>query len=175
MSTPTIPEQGEHTAKDAPSPERADTRSEQIATPGVLARLAANPKAAAGRRGDPDRRSSAPRSPARGAWPHGWTVDVKSPLNDLDNWLVDNRETHPLFLYFLLHISNFAETSVDAIISLFDSMGWIGVTVVGTLIAWASGGADLSRRALRTGATAWASSSSAACWACGRPRCRRWR
>lgn len=87
-------------------------------------------------------------------WPSGWTVDVKTPLNDLNNWLVDNRDTHWLFLYFLLHISNGAEDSVDGMIELFDSLGWVGVTAVGTLIAWAAGGADLSRRALRVAGTA---------------------
>ncbi|GAA2074908.1 ABC transporter permease subunit [Streptomyces albiaxialis] len=87
------------------------------------------------------------------SWPGSLTADVKTPLNDLDDWLVDNRDTHWLFLYFLLHFSNAAEGSYDALVSLFDSMGYVGVTVVGTLIAWAAGGADLSKRALRTGLT----------------------
>ncbi|AXK32921.1 ABC transporter permease subunit [Streptomyces armeniacus] len=87
-------------------------------------------------------------------WPAGWTVDVETPLNDLNNWLVDNRDTHWLFLYFLLHVSNSAQDSVDGMIELFESLGWVGVTAIGTLIAWAAGGADLSRRALRVGATA---------------------
>ncbi|MGP3985517.1 ABC transporter permease [Streptomyces sp. 3N207] len=89
-----------------------------------------------------------------GAWPHALTADVKSPLNDLDNWLVDNRDTHWIFLYFLLHISNFAQAAYDMLLSLLESMSYVGVIVVGTLTAWAAGGADLSRRALRTGGTA---------------------
>ncbi|MGP3973217.1 ABC transporter permease [Streptomyces sp. 8N114] len=89
-----------------------------------------------------------------GAWPHALTADVKSPLNDLDNWLVDNRDTHWIFLYFLLHISNFAQAAYDTLLSLLESMSYVGVIVVGTLTAWAAGGADLSRRALRTGGTA---------------------
>ncbi|MBA0054244.1 ABC transporter permease subunit [Streptomyces sp. AJS327] len=87
-------------------------------------------------------------------WPSALTFDIETPLTDLDNWLVDNRETSPLFLYFLLHISNFADSSYDSILELLESMGWIGVTLVGTLTAWAAGGSDLSRRALRTAATA---------------------
>ncbi|RLL68541.1 ABC transporter permease subunit [Streptomyces sp. Z26] len=87
-------------------------------------------------------------------WPSGWTVDVETPLNDLNNWLVDNRDTHWIFLYFLLHISNTAQDSVDLMIDLFDSLGWVGVTAIGTLVAWAAGGADLGRRALRVAATA---------------------
>ncbi|OEU85333.1 glycine/betaine ABC transporter permease [Streptomyces abyssalis] len=152
MSTPTIPEQGEQKTSDAPSPRQPDGRPEQQAPPSGLAVLARSPKvlavlvavlvvvvsAAVG---------------GSGVWPQGWTIDIRTPLNDLDGWLVDNREKSPIFLYFLLHISNSAESSVDAIISLFDAMGWIGVTVVGTLVGWAAGGSDLSRRALRTGGT----------------------
>ncbi|MFI6939382.1 ABC transporter permease [Streptomyces sp. NPDC050418] len=88
------------------------------------------------------------------SWPKALRVDVESPLDDLNAWLNDNRTTHPLFLYFLLHISNFTESSADFLVELFEAMGWIGVTVVATLGSWAAGGADLSRRALRTAATA---------------------
>ncbi|MCT2594525.1 ABC transporter permease subunit [Streptomyces sp. N2-109] len=87
-------------------------------------------------------------------WPSAWTVDVESPLDDLNVWLVDNRDTHWIFLYFLLHISNTAQSSVDSMVELFDSLGWIGVTLVGTLAAWTAGGADLGRRALRVAGTA---------------------
>ncbi|WP_228453037.1 ABC transporter permease, partial [Streptomyces alkaliterrae] len=88
------------------------------------------------------------------AWPAALTYDVGAPLADLDGWLIDNRESHWLFLYFLLHLSNAAQSSVDSLVDVFDTLGWIGVTALGTLIAWYAGGADLSRRALRTGATA---------------------
>lgn len=88
------------------------------------------------------------------SWPHALTFDIKGPLDDLDDWLVDNRDTHWIFLYFLLHLSNASEASVDGITSLLDSMGYVGVIVVFTLIAWAAGGADLSKRALRTAGTA---------------------
>jgi glycine betaine/proline transport system permease protein len=88
-----------------------------------------------------------------GDWPHGWTLDFSTPLSNLDEWIVDNRTSNWIFVYFLLHFSNWATAGVDGITTLLDSFGWIGVTVLGTLIAWAAGGADLSRRALRVGAT----------------------
>lgn len=87
-------------------------------------------------------------------WPSALTVDVATPLADFDNWLNENRESHWLFLYFLLHISNAAESSVDSLVAVFDTLGWIGVTGIGTLAAWLAGGADLSRRAIRTALTA---------------------
>ncbi|MEE1927957.1 ABC transporter permease subunit [Streptomyces sp. TRM 70351] len=89
-----------------------------------------------------------------GAWPAALTVDVRAPLDALNAWLVDNRESHWVFLYFLLHVSNTAELSVDALIGLFEALGWIGTAVLGTAVAWAAGGAGAQRRALRTAATA---------------------
>ncbi|WP_371527659.1 ABC transporter permease subunit [Streptomyces sp. NBC_01283] len=88
------------------------------------------------------------------AWPSGWTFDVRSPLSDAETWLEDNRDTHWIFLYFLLHISNAAQGSVDGLVSLFETLGVFGVTFAAVLIAWVAGGADLSRRALRTAGTA---------------------
>ncbi|WP_330174027.1 ABC transporter permease subunit [Streptomyces sp. NBC_01498] len=89
-----------------------------------------------------------------GSWPGGLTVDVRSPLDDLNRWLVDNRTTHPLFLYFLLHISNTAESAVDGVLSALEGLGFIGVTLAAVLVAWYAGGAGARRRALRTAATA---------------------
>ncbi|MBO8186777.1 ABC transporter permease [Streptomyces spirodelae] len=151
MSSPTLTKD-ETTQSSPPSSGSSGPRTTPEA-PSALARFAANPKALAlvvaalvvivsGLvSGD-------------GTWPHSLTADVKSPLNDLDNWLVDNRDTHWIFLYFLLHLSNTAQVCYDTLLSLLESMSYVGVIVVGTLIAWAAGGADLSRRALRTGGTA---------------------
>lgn len=89
-----------------------------------------------------------------GTWPSGLVYDVRTPLEELNSWLVNNRDTHWIFLYFLLHISNTAESSVASLSELFTSMGWVGVTVLGTALAWYAGGGGLRRPALRTGATA---------------------
>ncbi|NGO78684.1 ABC transporter permease subunit [Streptomyces sp. YC504] len=89
-----------------------------------------------------------------GEWPGDLTVDVRTPLTDFNEWLVDNRTTHPLFLYFLLHISNTAESAVDGVFSALESLGFLGVTVAAVLIAWYAGGAGLRRRALVTAGTA---------------------
>ncbi|MEW2171769.1 ABC transporter permease subunit [Streptomyces sp. NPDC007027] len=98
--------------------------------------------------------SAAVTGTGSGVWPSGLTTDVQSPLDDLNRWLVDNRTTHPLFLYFLLHISNTAESSVEGVLSLLEGLGFIGVTLAAVLIAWYAGGAGLHRRALRTAGTA---------------------
>ncbi|MFE6285494.1 ABC transporter permease [Streptomyces sp. NPDC057877] len=87
-----------------------------------------------------------------GAWPGDLTVDVQGPLDDAYNWVLDNRDTSPVFLYFLLHLSNWAEDSVDWVTDLLLNLGWFAVTAAAVLLAWRIGG--LGRRGLRTAATA---------------------
>lgn len=84
-----------------------------------------------------------------GAWPAGLVYDVKTPLDAISNWLTDQRDQHWIFLYFLLHISNMAEATVDSLYVLMSSVGWIGVTGVATLVSWYVAGAGLHRRSLR--------------------------
>lgn len=87
-------------------------------------------------------------------WPEALHVDVRTPLGDLNDWLVDNRDTHPVFLYFLLHLSNNAESAVDGVYQLLSTLGWVGVLAAGVLLAWYAAGADAGRKALRVAATA---------------------
>ncbi|MGW0822797.1 ABC transporter permease [Streptomyces sp. NPDC002845] len=87
-----------------------------------------------------------------GAWPSQLTVDVSTPLDDAYNWVLDNRNTSPVFLYFLLHLSNWAEGSVDWVTDFLLNLGWFAVTAAAVLIAWRVGG--LGRRGLKTAGTA---------------------
>ncbi|QKV94440.1 ABC transporter permease subunit [Streptomyces sp. NA02950] len=75
-----------------------------------------------------------------GAWPGALTHDVKEPLDSLNQWIIDNRDTHPLFLYFLLHFSNTATDAINAVYNVLDALGWIGVTATAVLFAWRAGG-----------------------------------
>lgn len=86
-----------------------------------------------------------------GSWPAALSVDLKTPLDAVSTWIIDNRDTHPLFLYFLLHLSNIATAAVNAVYGALVSMGWIGVIVAGVLVAWRAGGAG--RAGLRVAAT----------------------
>lgn len=87
-----------------------------------------------------------------GSWPAGLTVDISGPLDDANQWVIDNRDTHPLFLYFLLHLSNTATDAVNAVYQGLDALGWLGVLTAGVLVAWRAGG--LGRRGVRLALTA---------------------
>ncbi|MFC9426486.1 ABC transporter permease [Streptomyces sp. NPDC056987] len=77
-------------------------------------------------------------------WPEALTVDLSGPLGGASDWIIDNRDSHPLFLYFLGHVSNAVVLSVRAVYLLLLAMGWAGVTAAAGLIAWRVAGGRLA-------------------------------
>ncbi|WAX81867.1 ABC transporter permease subunit [Streptomyces sp. KMM 9044] len=75
-----------------------------------------------------------------GTWPSELTVDIRTPLDDAYTWVVNNRETNPVFLYFLLHLSNWSDGSVSWMTDLLESLGWFPVVVTAVLLSWRAGG-----------------------------------
>ncbi|MCL8011728.1 proline/glycine betaine ABC transporter permease [Streptomyces sp. AS02] len=81
---------------------------------------------------------------ASGTWPGALTVDVSGPLTDTSTWIIDNRDSHPLFLYFFGHISNAVVLCVRAVYLVLLAAGWAGVTAAASLIAWRVAGVRLA-------------------------------
>ncbi|MYX27510.1 ABC transporter permease subunit [Streptomyces sp. SID8381] len=77
-------------------------------------------------------------------WPHALTVDLTKPLASAGDWVIDNRDSHPLFLYFFGYISNAVVLSVRAVYLTLLAAGWTGVTVFGALVAWRAAGVRLA-------------------------------
>jgi glycine betaine/proline transport system permease protein len=77
-------------------------------------------------------------------WPDALTVDLTDPLTRASDWIIDNRDSHPLFLYFFGHISNAVVLSVRAVYLLLLGVGWAGVTALGALVAWRVAGVRLA-------------------------------
>ncbi|MFD5447775.1 ABC transporter permease [Streptomyces sp. NPDC127100] len=78
------------------------------------------------------------------AWPAALTVDVSAPLGSASDWIIDNRDSHPLFLYFFGHISNAVTIAVRAVYLALLAVGWAGVTAIGALAAWRAAGVKLA-------------------------------
>ncbi|MGQ5635533.1 MULTISPECIES: ABC transporter permease [unclassified Streptomyces] len=78
------------------------------------------------------------------AWPHELTVSVTKPLTGASDWVIDHRDSHPLFLYFLGHLSNAVVVAVRAVYLTLLAAGWPGVTVLGALVAWRVAGPRLA-------------------------------
>ncbi|MFD9909576.1 ABC transporter permease subunit, partial [Streptomyces sp. NPDC059063] len=81
---------------------------------------------------------------ASGAWPDALTVDLTEPLGDASDWIIDNRDSHPLFLYFFGHISNAVVLAVRGVYLVLLAAGWAGVTVAAGAIAWRVAGVRLA-------------------------------
>ncbi|MEV4744022.1 ABC transporter permease subunit [Streptomyces sp. NPDC049555] len=71
-----------------------------------------------------------------GTWPGALTVDFGGPLGRANDWIIDNRDSHWLFLYFFGHISNAVITAVRAVYVVLLALGWAGVTTAATLLSW---------------------------------------
>ncbi|MFD9816712.1 ABC transporter permease [Streptomyces sp. NPDC059080] len=83
-----------------------------------------------------------------GAWPEALTVDVSKPLGSASDWIIDNRDSHPLFVYFLGHLSNAVVLSVRGVYLVLLALGWTGVTAGITLVAWRVAGWRIAATAL---------------------------
>jgi glycine betaine/proline transport system permease protein len=81
---------------------------------------------------------------ASGSWPHALTVDLSGPLGRANDWIIDNRDSSPLFLYFFGYISNAVVLSVRAVYLVLLAAGWAGVTAFGALVAWRVAGVRLA-------------------------------
>ncbi|WP_329397079.1 ABC transporter permease subunit [Streptomyces lydicus] len=85
---------------------------------------------------------------AGGGWPSALTVDVSGPLGKTSDWIIDNRDSHWLFVYFLGHLSNAVVLSVRAVYLVLLALGWTGVTAGVTLLAWRVAGPRIAATAL---------------------------
>ncbi|MFD5080867.1 ABC transporter permease [Streptomyces sp. NPDC058371] len=81
---------------------------------------------------------------ASGSWPHALTVDLTEPLGRTSDWIIDNRDSHPLFLYFFGYVSNAVVLSVRAVYLVLLAAGWAGVTAVAAAVAWRTAGLRLA-------------------------------
>ncbi|GGT30957.1 ABC transporter permease [Streptomyces chromofuscus] len=81
---------------------------------------------------------------ASGSWPEALTVDLTQPLTAASDWIIDNRDSHPLFLYFFGHLSNAVVLSVRAVYLALLAIGWAGVTALGAFVAWRVAGVRLA-------------------------------
>ncbi|MCK8435261.1 ABC transporter permease subunit [Streptomyces sp. D2-8] len=79
-----------------------------------------------------------------GTWPSALTVDFSEPLAKVSDWIIDNRDSHPLFLYFFGHVSNVVVIAVRAVYLALLAVGWAGVTALGALVAWRVAGVKLA-------------------------------
>lgn len=67
-------------------------------------------------------------------------LHVQSWMQDRYKWTVYNRETSPLFTWFLNPVSDLLTWSVDKVHGALAALRWPGVVVLGAAIGWRTGG-----------------------------------
>lgn len=67
-------------------------------------------------------------------------LHVQSWMQDRYKWTVYNRETSPLFTWFLNPVSDLLTWSVDKVHWVLATLRWPGVVVLGAVIGWRTGG-----------------------------------
>lgn len=83
-----------------------------------------------------------------GSWPAALSADLSGPLGSASDWIIDNRDSHPLFLYFFGHISNAVVLSVRGVYLVLLAAGWAGVTAAAGILAWRVAGLRLGLTAV---------------------------
>ncbi|GAA1883172.1 ABC transporter permease [Streptantibioticus ferralitis] len=83
-----------------------------------------------------------------GSWPHALTVDPSGSLGKASNWIIDNRDSSPVFLYFFGYVSYGVGYAVRAVYLVLLALGWTGVTAAATLLAWRFAGLRVAVTAL---------------------------
>ncbi|MET7378147.1 ABC transporter permease subunit [Streptomyces sp. NPDC005526] len=81
---------------------------------------------------------------ASGSWPQALTVDLSKPLGGASDWIINNRDSHPLFLYFFGYVSNAVVICVRVVYLTLLAAGWAGVTAAAALVAWRTAGVRLA-------------------------------
>ena len=67
-------------------------------------------------------------------WPSGLIYPLNKRFDTLYEWIVDNQNSHWLYLYFFNHIANFLDQLVAYLNGVLVWLSWVGVTAAATLI-----------------------------------------
>jgi len=63
-------------------------------------------------------------APETVAFPEAWNLGLRTPLNELQSWVIGNRATHPLFTYFFRPLSSFIEVNLRALEAVLLWLPW---------------------------------------------------
>ena len=69
------------------------------------------------------------------AWPSGLGFSLSERMDRVYDWVVDNQNSSPIFVYFFNYISNFLDWLATSLTDLLQGMTWIGVTFAGVAVS----------------------------------------
>ena len=100
-------------------------------------------------------------------FPAEWDLRLREPIDQFKSWVIGNRTSHPLFLYFFDPLSDLIESCLEAVEGFLLLLPWPAAF----LVLYALGYLVATERRCWP----WPVSSSWGCLGCGRRVWRRWR
>lgn len=79
-----------------------------------------------------------------GAFPEAWNIGLRGPLDEFKRWLVANRQTHPMFLYFFEPFSAFIDGGLRLVEKFLLWLPWPVIVAAIFLTAHKAGGLRLA-------------------------------
>jgi glycine betaine/proline transport system permease protein len=71
----------------------------------------------------------------KGGFPSSLTVDSAKPFNAFDDWVIENQNTNPLFVDFLVPLRHGVNAVFNDLVTALERMTWLGVVVTAAAIA----------------------------------------
>jgi glycine betaine/proline transport system permease protein len=73
-------------------------------------------------------------------FPERLTIDVSTPFNDANDWVIANQRTHPLFVYVLVPFKDGVNTAVEQLVKGMARLTWLGLLTLVIAVAGYLGG-----------------------------------
>jgi glycine betaine/proline transport system permease protein len=77
-------------------------------------------------------------------FPAEWNLGLRQPIDAFQSWVIGNRATHPLFVYFFEPLSDFIDAGLVWVEDLLLAAPWIGVIAIFSLLGYLLSGARLA-------------------------------
>jgi glycine betaine/proline transport system permease protein len=68
-------------------------------------------------------------------FPQGLTIDVATPLNNANNWVIAHQLTNPVFVHVLNPVKNGLNEAVDQLVKGMARLTWLGLLTLVVAVA----------------------------------------
>jgi glycine betaine/proline transport system permease protein len=79
-----------------------------------------------------------------GSFPEAWNLALRGPIDRFESWVIGNRSTHPLFVYFFTPTSATIDIILRAFENLLLAIPWPAFIVLVAFLAYRAGGRGLA-------------------------------
>jgi glycine betaine/proline transport system permease protein len=67
---------------------------------------------------------------AVGSWPSNWNMNLSTPVDNFQSWIIDNKADNPFWKYFFTPISNFIENSFSTMSDQLKLLPWFALPLI---------------------------------------------